>query len=362
MNANDLKRCCVHLVLLLPLFAHPVAHAAPQFTVRSIGVLPEDTSSIARALNDAGQVIGTSYNATSSSAFRWSAVDGIELLPLPAGSGSLAGAAGINATGQIVGSANFRGLFWDGLTVTDLSALPGAQNFVPFGIGNSGVIAGSGNPFETAAYINGGTVTTLPKLDENDSFSRALAINARGDIVGQSGSSAVMWTSNSPVQLSSNASAHAINDTNGIAGNLAFTLPSQSFQAVLWVSGVANILANPTGLDGSVAAGINDANAVVGFGGPVGFFPAAAAVSHRALLWDDGVAYDLNSLTTNGSEWTLLEAWDINNRGEIVGVGQHDSQGLRAFILTPVPEPAGAWTMLIGLALLSVAVNRRSRV
>ena len=101
MDANELRRCCRYLILLLSLFAHPVAHAAPQFTVRSIGVLPEDTSSIARALNDAGQVIGTSSNASSSNAFRWSAVDGIELLPLPAGSGAFAIMAAIFAAGLI---------------------------------------------------------------------------------------------------------------------------------------------------------------------------------------------------------------------------------------------------------------------
>jgi len=362
MNASNFKGCLLCLLLLFSLFGHPFAGAATQFTVRDIGVLPSDTGSIARALNDSGQVIGTSYNASGSNAFRWSAINGIEVLPLPSGSGSSAEAAGINAAGQIVGSADFRGLLWDGATVTDLSALPGGQNFVPFGISNSGVIAGSGNPFETAVHISSGAVTALPKLDENDSFSRALAINSRGDIVGQSGGSAVIWVSLSPVELAVSASARAINDTNGIAGNLASPIPTgpgRSFQAVLWVSGMMSILSNPIGFDGSVAVGINDANTVVGFGGPVGFLPAGLNQgTHRALLWDDGVAYDLNSLTTNGSDWTLLEAWDVNNRGEIVGVGLHHDQGLRAFILTPVPEPASVWTMLLGMAVLLGALRK----
>jgi probable HAF family extracellular repeat protein len=365
MNPSNFKGCLLCLLFLFGLFGHPFARAATQFTVRDIGVLPSDTESIARAINDSGQVIGTSSNASGSNAFRWSANNGIEALPLPSGSGSRAEAAGINAAGQIVGSADFRGLLWDSTTVTDLSALPGGQNFVPFGISNSGVIVGPGDPFETAAYISSGAVTSLPKLDGNDSFSRALAINGRGEIVGQSGSSAVIWISHSPVELASSASARAINETNGIAGNLSSsipTVPGRSFQAVLWVSGVMSILSNPIGFDGSVAVGINDANTVVGFGGPLGFLPGLNQGAHRALLWHDGVAYDLNSLTTNGSDWTLLEAWDVNNRGEIVGVGLHHDQGLRAFILTPVPEPASVWTMLLGMAVLLGALRRQSSI
>lgn len=365
MSARDAKQYLLFFLMMFAFFGNPLARAATQFTVRDIGVLPTDTASVARALNDSGQVVGESYNTntSSSNAFRWSAVNGIEALPLPSGSGFLAGAYGINVTGQIVGAANFRGLLWDGATVTDLSALPGGTNFVPFGINDNGVIVGPGNPFETAAYISHGTVTTLPKLDQNDSFSRALAINGREDIVGQSGGAAVLWVADTPMELAANASARAINDTNGIAGNIVSAIPSapgQSFQAVLWVSGVMNILSNPAGFDGSVAVGINDANTVVGFGGPAGFFPSLDQGAHRALLWENTVAYDLNSQVTNGDDWTLLEAWDINNRGEIVGVGLHDVEGVRAFILTPVPEPASVWTMLVGMAVLSGALRRRS--
>ncbi len=364
MDSRDAKHYLLFLVMTFGLFGNPIAYAAVQFTVRDIGVLPTDNASFARALNDSGQVIGDSYNtdASSSNAFRWSAGNGIEVLPLPSGSASLAGAYGINGAGQIVGAANFRGVLWNGATVTDLSALPGGLNFVPFGISDDAVIVGSGNPFETAAYIRNGTVTALPRLGQNDSFSRALAINGRGDIVGQSGGAAVIWVADTPVELASNASARAINDTNGIAGNIVSAIPSapgQSFQAVLWVSGVMNLLSNPTGFDGSVAVGINDANTVVGFGGPVGFFPSRNQGAHRALLWENAMAYDLNSLVTNGDDWTLLEAWDINNRGEIVGVGLRDNHGLRAFILTPVPEPARIWTMLFGALVLLGTFRRR---
>jgi hypothetical protein len=49
---------------------------------------------------------------------------------------------------------------------------------------------------------------------------------------------------------------------------------------------------------------------------------------------------DLNTLIPSDSGWELVLAWDINDRGEIVGFGQHDGKFLGFFtsLLTPSDE------------------------
>ncbi|MGI9335064.1 MAG: hypothetical protein ACR2RL_18115 [Gammaproteobacteria bacterium] len=75
----------------------------------------------------------------------------------------------------------------------------------------------------------------------------------------------------------------------------------------------------------SAALGVND------LGHVVGHHDAATAV-----LWRDGDTYDLNQLIPSAAQndWQLLEARDVNNRGEIVGVGEFQGQRT-AFLLTP---------------------------
>lgn len=57
----------------------------------------------------------------------------------------------------------------------------------------------------------------------------------------------------------------------------------------------------------------------------------------RAFLWERGKMTDLNTLIPRGSGWKLTEAIDINDRGQIVGMGQF--RGVeQAFLITPVKD------------------------
>ena len=76
----------------------------------------------------------------------------------------------------------------------------------------------------------------------------------------------------------------------------------------------------------STAYAINNDGRIVGQG-PKG-----------AFLYQDGTFWDLNDFLPAGSGWVLRTARGINDKGQIVGSGQHDGKD-RAFLLTPLKTP-----------------------
>jgi hypothetical protein len=82
---------------------------------------------------------------------------------------------------------------------------------------------------------------------------------------------------------------------------------------------------------------------------------------------------DLNSLIPSGSSWDLLEAYGINNAGQIVGEGLLNGQS-HAFVLDPrlqfapaaslfqsAPDPGTASLVSIGIALLLAGTQFKRR-
>jgi len=85
-------------------------------------------------------------------------------------------------------------------------------------------------------------------------------------------------------------------------------------------------------VDASWANGINDAGQVVG-----GSYAAGHPRMH-AFIYDGGKMTDLNSLLPAKSGWELLNAFDINNKGQIVGIGLHNGKA-RNFVATITSAP-----------------------
>jgi hypothetical protein len=85
------------------------------------------------------------------------------------------------------------------------------------------------------------------------------------------------------------------------------------------------------------------------------------------FLYSDGKMLDLNTLIAAGSDWTITNASDINDNGQIVADGFNPVlQITRALLLNPtttpippsVPVPAALW--LFGSALAGwVLLGRR---
>jgi hypothetical protein len=79
----------------------------------------------------------------------------------------------------------------------------------------------------------------------------------------------------------------------------------------------------------------------------------------RALIWWQGslTPQDLNGFV-NIPEATLIDAYRINNAGQILAEARLHAGGFAYYVLTPVPEPAGA----VGCLILASIASLRSRV
>jgi probable HAF family extracellular repeat protein len=371
-------------------------------TVSDLGALPpeEENCSDAGSVNANGEISGTSeigdidpvLGVKELRALLWKQGDIINLGTL-GGRYSIGGAAGaINNRGQVVGGATnaipdpfsllyqlvgsskgtqTRAFLWQNREMQDLHTLGGPDAWAFF-VNERGQIAGE-------SYINGtpNPVTGVPNLDPflwrdgtmldlgtlGGVFGYPTALNNRGQVVGYSSLPAdpgacltsgagspncdpFLWDQGSLIDLFTSTIGgnpqfvFAINDAGEIVGAAAF--PNAPFDAFLWRKGVATDLGH---LDdcSSLAFGINSHGQVVG-----GTFSCADGTHSRAFLWENGTMVDLDTLVPAGSPLQLVEAWAINNRGEIAGngvppgVARKDFNTLgHAFLLIPCDENQG---------------------
>jgi uncharacterized membrane protein len=92
---------------------------------------------------------------------------------------------------------------------------------------------------------------------------------------------------------------------------------------------------HPAEFQSSYAHGINNQNQVVG--------TVVDDKGSWATIWtlDEGMRKLNDLLADPFNEWILLEAYDINDKGQIVGYGTNAGQ-LRGFLMTPAPTPVSS--------------------
>ena len=144
--------------------------------------------------------------------------------------------------------------------------------------------------------------------------------------------------------------ANHITDHGQVAGSVS--TPDATSHAALWDGGRLTDLGTPPGSTGSIAQGLNDQGEVVGrcfhdddgwgvtllrnyVRGDNALRRYLDRDTTRAFVCRGGKMQDLNDLIPRDSNWTLENARGINDRGQIVGQGQHHGQE-RGFLLTPI--------------------------
>ncbi|MHC4065517.1 MAG: hypothetical protein ACYSUI_13610 [Planctomycetota bacterium] len=264
--------------------------------ISDLGTLPGATSSDAWDINDAGQVVGLSPTPSSSpSPHAFLKNPGQPMIDLSALAGfDCASSVRINEAGEVVVSADNcstmrQSFYWSPSTgPVDLGSLGGFRtNGVA--INDAGQIVGTGltaaSQFHAFIWDLGSGIHDLGTLGGNRSF--ASGINAGGKVVGGS-----LLTGGS--------------------------LPNS--HAFLWTAGGGMVdLGIPAGGDFSLGENINSSDQISG-----GWRPAGSG-NTRGFIWDSGIMTDL------GSVGFSTDPRDLNEAGQIVGVGS-TVMGSRAWI------------------------------
>ena len=326
-----------------------VCHAgAVRYTVTDLGFLPGHVSSHATHINDRGQVVGYSIDGYVDSkgyawgeryAFTWENGAMNQLVSFPTQSPLAINAAGHVLTYSFVwrsGLVQQLPYGYDGRDMNDQDQIL-LQDYVTF---QSSVI-----------LQPDGTLT--PVVIPGSAHVYADELNNLGEVVGDTdnytNSGLFLW-SNGTVTYLPGDTATDINDVGQVVGYTRVQIGlSSAYTAFVWQNGEYTELA--PGVISSPSA-INNLGQVVGWG-----------EEHNrgfAWIWDDGTLADLNELVPANSGWFLESAEDINNCGQIVGVGRLNGVD-HGFLLTLVPEPSSLSVLTLALAGVGIGVVRRRR-
>lgn len=314
--------------------------ASLRYRITDLGTLGGDES-VANAINDRGQVVGSSkvpFSARKYHACLWEQGRKIDLGVFsgePRGTESWA--ISINVKGQIVGTKTValnndlfdpktqdHAVLWENGKMISLGGHTLSATLLPYFINAAGTIVGiagfQGHP--GAFMMVGSRLTRIEGLHE------ARGINGADQIVGTNGSDACLWDHGKLVPLGMHGVAVAINDRGEVVGT--GTPKSGLPHAFLWRNGNAEDIGTLGGLQ-SYATGINDAGLAVG---ESEFGSKNDPRDLHAFLYTDSKMVDLNSVLPAHSGWELLSARAINNKGQIVGSGRIHGEE-HAFLLNP---------------------------
>ena len=278
-------------------------------------------------INNHGQIVGFSQNTVADPI---SFFDFLLDFPSPPGNGT-----------------QTRAVLWQDGVIHDLGTLGTGTDAAAFMINERGQIAGF-------SYTNTtpNPVTGLPQIDPflwdhgkmidigtfGGAFGQPNFLNNRGQLIGGLSVPAdpgacffedatnchpFLWENGNLTDLAITSeggvpqTADAINDSGEIVGAADFTASGGSpFDAYLWTKGVAKDLGTLPGDCGSRAQAINAQGQAVGHA-----FSCPNFDFHHAVLWQNDAMIDLNALIPANSSLELAFANDINDQGEIAGMG-----------------------------------------
>ncbi len=338
--------------------------AASLYEITGLDFLPSD-------INDSAQVVGQQY--------LWQNGNVIDLTTLPGANNSNIFATSINNNGAIVGGGltvnestttqetiPSQAFISDGITISDLPR----NYFCDFSC--PPITAGGINDSGTVALVYDGRVGLIQQSDGTTTetlFARGIlntAINNQDQVVStgifsggfvngilsENGNQTTLIAAsadpNNPSFPPSATFANDIDDSGNIVGRSVVLNASSRFEeATLWEDPAQpGVSLGTLGGENSDALGINNSQQIVGSS------TLADDSTERAFLWEDGELIDLNSLVDSGIGWELTSAVEINNNGDIIGIGNFNGEQ-RGYVAKAVPEPSSVLGIL-GLGVFGV--------
>jgi len=253
--------------------------------------------------------------------------------------GARSKATAINDLGDVVGtslvaSGAERAFIWSSASagpMTDLGLLPGADNCEANDINDRGQVVGSCSvPLENGSHISravlwsDGTVISLDARHSRTDHSVARGINDRGEVYGTTGRRLVLWIGDErvPVGTTSTSSLGDVNDRSEVVGNEANT--AYEGDGRLFTTNLNGYYEQTTlgalpGGASSAAFDINERGEVVGV--------SQTENALHGFVWDRGTMTDIGTLGGPNSS-----AIGINDRGEVVGQSHLADEQWRAFL------------------------------
>jgi len=325
-------------------------------------------------INNAGTVVSSVFGSLnesngSSLGFTWRPTIGVKYLTLPFPYNILGPsvAAGINDEGDVVGNWNQHACMWRD-DVMQLLPDDGAVWSYAFDINPNAVIAGLVRRTIDSSHISLEAVrwrkvrlkwridyARLP--DDELRYLWPAAIDELGRVVGRGqdlnvgaiNQRALEWPAPSHSHVKRLAvppagfpSSEALCATNGVSAGLAkessYDGPPRPY---FWSSVGGGFLGSLPGQTQGKACGMNSVGQIVGQSGG------------SACVWNGPVVTNLNSLIDPALGWKLRLATDINDRGQIVGLGYRIGQANKSeviFVMSPaiVHIPPVVWQILFG--------------
>jgi probable HAF family extracellular repeat protein len=350
-----------------------VEHAAVlhEGTPIDLGVLAGGVNSQTVAIGESGLIVGWSENGLIDPltgqpaivAILWEGQKAINLGTLPGGSESMAD--GVNSRGQVIGFANndvsdgfslvgfptqTRAFLWQNGVMRDLGTL-GGPDAVPNVINELGQVAGfsytnstnqiTGAPIQDPFLWQNGAMTDLGTL--GGTVGAANWMNNRGQVVGTSNLAGdathhgFLWDDGKLIDLGTlggvRSEANWISESGFVVGR-ADVPGSQSHHAFRWKNGVMADLGLLPLQTCSTALSANNRGQVVGETAVCG-----ANVSGPAFFSEDGEPIvDVNTLIVPASDLNVVDAFNINERGEIAAHGNLSNGDSHAVLLIPCDE------------------------
>jgi probable HAF family extracellular repeat protein len=348
-------------------------------TLTKLDVLPGGASAQTVWISANGFVAGFSENGLidpqtgqpEGVAVLWDGRRAINLGTVPGGTESIA--LSVNSLGRVVGFSNndipdafslvgfptqTRAFLWQNGVMRDLGTLGGPDASASF-VNDHGQVAGFSYT-DSAVNPSTGVPTTHPFLWENSKMTdlgtlggtlsgsplliTSGSLNNRGDVAGASTLAGdlfqhpFLWTKSEGMKDLGTLGgtfgyANWVSDSREVVG-VATNLNDQALHAFFWRDGVMTDLQTVGSDPDSEAKSVNSQGQVVGAS-----FDLAANIDLHGFLWEHGgPIVDLNALVPPGSDVTITNAFDINDRGEIAGNGFLPNGDARAVLLIPCDE------------------------
>ena len=335
----------------------------------NLGVLPGGYNSFANSINARGDIVGAAENGGTD-----------PLLGVPEGHpvlwnddgivdlGTLGGYEGLavmsNNHGQVVGFAQnaipdafgyfgfgtqSRAFLWQDGHMEDLGTL-GGDDASSFFVNERCEVAG-------VSYTNStpNATTGVPTQDPfvwteekgmidvgslGGTYGLPNGLNQRGQVVGNSNLAgdgmhhAFLWEPGAAIKDlgtlgGNNSEAVSVNDAGEVVGRSDLA-GSPIHHAVLWKNGaITDLGIPPRGGPCSTAYSINSRGQIVGDSG-------ICNVGGPPFLWEKDAIYNLNDLVLSGSDITLHDVDQINDRGEIACSAVLANGDMHACLLVPL--------------------------